>query len=140
VTPLAGRFFRAGVVMLLAGLALGMHMSIADDATLRPVHAHLNLVGFVLPMIYGLYYQVLPGTAEGWWPVAHVWAAVMAAVCLPLGMALIILGHPGPGEPVSFLGMLATVAAALVFARAVFRSGRPGEPRQATVRSIPPST
>ena len=129
MTPLAGRFFRAGVVMLLAGLALGMHMSIADDATLRPVHAHLNLVGFVVPMLYGLFYQVVPGAAEGRWPVVHVWAAWAAAVCLPLGMALIILGHPGPGEPVSFLGMLAMVAGALVFARAIFRAGRPGARR-----------
>lgn len=123
--------------MLLAGLALGMHMAIADDATLRPVHAHLNLVGFVLPMLYGLFYQVVPGAAEGRWPAVHVWAAWTAAVCLPLGMALIILGHPGPGEPVSFLGMLAMLAAALVFARAVLRVGRAS---QATVRSIPPST
>lgn len=129
MTPLAGRFFRASAVTLLAGLALGMHMAIGDDTTLRPVHAHLNLVGFVLPMLYGLFYQAVPGAAEGWWPIFHIWAAFTAAVCLPLGMALIVLGHSGPGEPLSFLGMLAMLVAALVFARAVFRPGRFGPPR-----------
>ena len=124
--PLAARFFVAGLLVLLCGLALGFYMAIGDDSTLMPVHAHLNLVGFVAMTLYGLFYQVVPGATAGRWPIAHFWLALVAALCLPAGMALIILDHPGAGEPISFLGMVAMTAAALVFGRAILHASRAG--------------
>lgn len=123
--PLVALFLGSGVLVLLAGLSLGMVMAIGDDASLMPVHAHLNLVGFVTLTLYGLFYQVFP--AQGRWPFVHYGLALAAALCLPLGMALIILGDAPVGEPVSFLGMVAMVGAALVFARAIVvaRRGTP---------------
>jgi hypothetical protein len=124
VKPVAGRFLITAVLILLCGLTLGFYMAIGDDATLVPVHAHLNLVGFVAMSIYGLFYQVMPGADVGRWPLAHFWLSLTAAICLPGGMALIVLDNPAAGEPLSFLGMVAMSSSAILFARAIMQTGR----------------
>ena len=37
-----------GAIYLVIGLALGLHMGASHDFRFAPVHAHINLVGFVL--------------------------------------------------------------------------------------------
>ena len=41
----------------LAGMALGIRMGMAQDFALAPVHAHLNLLGWVTMSLFGLYYR-----------------------------------------------------------------------------------
>ena len=53
---------RVSVVLGLIGMTLGMVMGIREDFTLAPAHAHLNLVGFVVPFLAGLYYRAVPVT------------------------------------------------------------------------------
>ena len=50
-------------VVLLVGMVAGIAMGIKQDFLLSPAHAHLNLVGFVLPFVAGLYYRVVPAAA-----------------------------------------------------------------------------
>jgi hypothetical protein len=51
-------FFAVGVVYLLLGMAWGMHMGEAEDFTMMPAHAHLNLLGWVTMAIYGTFYAL----------------------------------------------------------------------------------
>lgn len=44
----------------LTGMSLGLYMGLAEDHSLAPSHAHLNLLGWVTMMLYGLYHRAAP--------------------------------------------------------------------------------
>ena len=52
---ISNTFMRLGVLTLIGGMALGMWMGANQNFTLRPVHAHVNLLGFVAMMLFGLF-------------------------------------------------------------------------------------
>jgi hypothetical protein len=41
----------------LSGMSLGIWMGMHEDFTLAPVHAHINLLGWVTLALYGLYHR-----------------------------------------------------------------------------------
>ena len=45
----------------------------SSDYTLVPVHAHMNLLGFVLMMVFGFFYHLYPAAAASRLAVAHFW-------------------------------------------------------------------
>ena len=47
-------FFITGALWLLVGMGLGMYMGANENFTLAPLHAHIDLVGFVLMTLFGL--------------------------------------------------------------------------------------
>lgn len=54
-------FIRASLVWFVLGITLGLAMAIHPAwVVYRPAHAHMNLVGFVVMMIFGVGYQMLP--------------------------------------------------------------------------------
>lgn len=54
-------FIRASLAWFALGILLGIAMA-ADPAWLvyRPAHAHMNVVGFLTMMVFGVGYQLLP--------------------------------------------------------------------------------
>jgi hypothetical protein len=65
---------RVSTVLLLCGLVIGIVMGMREDFTLAPAHAHLNLTGFVLMFLVGLYYRIVPAAAAG--PLAIIQASL----------------------------------------------------------------
>jgi hypothetical protein len=63
-------FVLTGLVFLLIGVGLGLKMSESMDFALHGLHAHLNLLGFVLMTLFGLCYRSWPKMQEG--PLATV--------------------------------------------------------------------
>src|SRR5665213_2951721 len=55
-------FFAFGVLCVLCGMAWGMHMGEANDFAMAPVHAHLNLLGWVTMALYGTFYALTSAT------------------------------------------------------------------------------
>ena len=54
-------FIYTGMAYLMVGVGLGLYMAIDSSARiLEPVHAHVNLVGFVMFTIFGISYHILP--------------------------------------------------------------------------------
>jgi cytochrome c oxidase cbb3-type subunit 1 len=54
-------FILTGLIYLLIGITLGvLFVIIPETRALRTVHAHLNLVGFVMFLIFGVAYHILP--------------------------------------------------------------------------------
>jgi len=51
-------FVLLGALFLIVGLAIGMHMGASGDHELMPAHAHINLLGFVLSILFALTYKV----------------------------------------------------------------------------------
>ncbi len=48
-------FLAFAISAALFGMGWGIQMSIIHDHAMAPAHAHLNLIGFVLMAIYGIY-------------------------------------------------------------------------------------
>jgi hypothetical protein len=90
---LAYRFFVAGVLFALTGMSLGTYMGMAHDFTYAPVHAHINLVGWVTHFLFGLYYRAEPANAEGWLPEAHFACAILGGILLPIGIVGAVTGN-----------------------------------------------
>ena len=115
---------RLAVVYALLGMGLGLAMAISGDYSLHPAHAHLNLVGFVICFLYGLYLRAYAGVPAGKLAWVQFGFAHVGAVVMSVGIAVIYgvsdeLGHmiAPPGAIMAMLGMA-------LFAVMVFR-GRP---------------
>jgi cbb3-type cytochrome oxidase subunit 1 len=84
-------FIKSALVYLGFGICFGIWMGFAPNAVIyRPAHAHLNLLGFVSMLIFGVAYHVIPRftghplhsrrLAE-----LHWWASNIGLVTLVLG-------------------------------------------------------
>ena len=56
------RFVSASLSYLIIGIAFGLLMALSPDYAVRfmPVHAHLNVLGWITMMIYGVGYYIIP--------------------------------------------------------------------------------
>ena len=55
-------YLRMSLIYFVAGAAIGLGMLVwpSESGLYIPVHAHLNLLGFMSMMIYGVGYHILP--------------------------------------------------------------------------------
>lgn len=120
MTSISNNFLRLGVLSALIGMALGVWMGANQDFTLRPVHAHINLLGFASMMLFGLFYRAVPEAARGWLPMAHFVLSVVGFLILMPVLALVLLERPVfmPLMPVSEIMLVASM---LLFVVIVFR-------------------
>ena len=84
-------FLVVGPVYLIGGVLIGMYMGGSGDHSLSPAHAHINLLGFVRMMVFGLAYGRFPEAAASRLAWVHFWlhqgGAILAFVTLLLGFA-----------------------------------------------------
>ena len=112
-----------GVVVLLVGMLAGIDMGIRQDFALAPAHAHLNLVGGVLLLVFGMYYRLIPGAGSSVLARIQGWLHIIGAILFPAGVALVILKGPSfIAAPI--VGSLIVTAAMALFAIIVFRTAR----------------
>lgn len=76
--------FLAAALSGLTGMSLGIWMGMNEDFTLAPVHAHVNLLGWVTLCLYGLYHRGVERDRN-----RLAWAQVG---CAALGMPLMTAG------------------------------------------------
>lgn len=51
-------FFAVAPIYVLIGMSFGIFMGAAQDFSLAPAHAHLNLIGWVTMALYGTFYAL----------------------------------------------------------------------------------
>ena len=124
-------FFGAGVLCVLVGMGMGMWMGANQNFTLAPVHAHLNLLGFVALSIMGTFYA-LAGDRT---PVRLAWVNLALSltgvlIMTPL-LAQVLSGNTSMGpmmvipEVILVAGMASFLAAIVIVWR---RSGDAASP------------
>lgn len=116
-------FLRAGVGFAIVGMGLGIAMAARHDFALAPVHAHVNLLGWVSMLLYGLVYRAFPEAAESRAALAHLWLAIVGLLLMAPGIALLVTGHE-VGVVLTLPGELMTIASMLLFATLVVRVTR----------------
>lgn len=75
-------FLLLGCAFLIVGVVIGMYMAGSGDHSLHISHAHLNLLGFVLAVLFGLVYRSYPAMTEGRLATIHFWLHFVGAVLL----------------------------------------------------------
>lgn len=73
---------------LVCGVSIGIHMGAERDFALAPVHAHLNLLGWVSLAVYGLAYRVYPELTRPRVAIAHFAISGAGAILFPIGLYL----------------------------------------------------
>jgi hypothetical protein len=81
-----------GIFYLVAGMVLGIVMGTRQDFQLAPVHAHLNLVGFVSHSVFGLVHRAWPALRSGAIAAVQFWLFVLGTPLFVAGIAISILG------------------------------------------------
>ena len=85
---MGNRFLRLAVVYAVLGVSLGIVMAASHDYTLRPVHAHLNLLGWASMALFGLWYRSAPAAAETRLAKLHFW---LHNIALPIQMGTLAM-------------------------------------------------
>ena len=107
-------FIFSGMIYLLIGITLGVLFSfVPETRVLRSVHAHLNLVGFIVFLIFGIAYHILPrfrgrplySERLAWW---QFWLASIGLVGLLISMSV------GAYQPLNSLRYLQAAFGALL--------------------------
>jgi hypothetical protein len=112
---MSNRFLRLAVLYLIAGISLGIYMAASNDHTLKPVHAHLNLLGWASLALFGLLYRALPQAAETGLAKVHFWVYNLALPVLMVVLALFLKGNAAI-EPVLAVGSIAVGLSVVCFA------------------------
>lgn len=87
-------FIRSSLFWFATGTLLGLAMAIHPALVVyRPAHAHMNVVGFLTMMVFGVGYQLLPRLfGHALWSVrlgiAHWWLANIGLAGMVVGFVL----------------------------------------------------
>lgn len=99
MSPTTIRFLKIGMAYFVLGTLLGTLLAVpitrdilykATGAQWRLAHTHLNLAGFVIMIIFGIAYHILPRFAgkplrSEAWAAAHFWIAALATAGMVIG-------------------------------------------------------
>ena len=120
-------FIRASLAWFALGITLGLAMAAYPPwAVYRPAHAHMNVVGFITMMVFGVGYQLLPRLFGA--PLRHRALAIAHFWLANLGLAGMVTGfilapHIGPrSAPVTATGGLLFAAGAFAFVYHMWRT------------------
>lgn len=119
--PAATTWLKLAVTYLIAGVSLGIAMGASENFTLRPVHAHLNLLGWTTLALAGLIYSVYPQTAQSRLAAIHFWLHNLALPVMMGSLAFLLFGRTEI-VPILATSEFVMAAAVLVFAFNVHRN------------------
>ena len=117
---LSNWFLRLAVLYLIAGVGMGLYMAASKDHSLFPVHAHLNLLGWVTLALFGLFYRFVPAAANTRLARLQFWIYVPAHFVQMVLLATVMAGTPAVEPALGAVSMLVGVAIVL-FAIVVWR-------------------
>ena len=110
-----------GLVWVLVGMVFGVWLGASNHLNYANSHAHLNLLGFVTSVLFGLLHWAYPALAQSR-------LAIWQFAIYEIGVALLVIGKilVDGGKQTLFLevGSLATIAGALLMLVMFLRSGR----------------
>lgn len=103
--------FRAATFYLMAGLVLGIVMAASGNFTLKGVHGHIHLLGWVTLALTGAVYALAPDMAKGalarWHVILHNLGLPIMLVALTAYLSGVAAAEPGiaVGAVLSALGL-----------------------------------
>jgi len=122
------RFIKAALVWLGLGVTLGVAIAVHPLWIIyRPAHVHMNLLGFVTMMIYGVAYHVIPRFAghplhARRLAIAQWWLANAGLIIMALGFTLRARGSLDVATTILGVGGVLSASAAYAFVYNLWRT------------------
>ena len=116
-------WLKAAVVYFVIGVGMGIYMGASHDHTLRPVHAHVNLLGWASMALIGFYVLHFGDRMNRRLERIQFWLHQVGAVILLVALSLLVLGNTAV-EPVVGITSIVVGGSVLLFAVNVWRSLR----------------
>lgn len=79
---------RTAAIYALIGAFMGSHMAGAGDYVLRPIHAHILVVGWLSLFAFSVYYRLYQVPQSSKLAFFHVWLSIIGSIGLTIGMLL----------------------------------------------------
>jgi hypothetical protein len=114
-------WYRLAVLYFVVATALGLFMAISENHSFFPVHAHLNLLGWVSLALTGMLYERFPAAIGTRLYPLHFW---VYNITLPVSMVLLVLalkGNEAVGPALGVVSML-LFASIVVFVINIWRN------------------
>jgi hypothetical protein len=112
-------WFRLAAVYFAVGVMLGVAMGASGDHSLFPVHAHINLLGWVSMALFGLIGTVYPSITMGRIATVQFWMHNIGVPVMLGALALRIKGFPS-AEAVIAVASIVVGCSVLLFAWLIF--------------------
>jgi hypothetical protein len=112
-------WIRIAVIYLMLGVAMGIFMGVSQNFAMRPVHAHVNLLGWTTLALAGLIYSVFPEAGESKLAKTHFWLMNLALPVMMGALAMVLTGRVAM-VPVLAAAEMVAAAAVLAFAANLF--------------------
>jgi hypothetical protein len=97
---------RIAGLYLIAGIVLGIVMAASHDHSQMPLHAHLNLLGWVTLGLVGIWYRVQPEASQTKLAKAHFVLHNAGLPVLSVGLFYVLRGHESV-EPILAVASIA---------------------------------
>ena len=137
------RFLKSSLAWFAGGVLLGVAMAVKPTLVIyKPAHLHMNFLGFVTMMIFGVGYHILPRVAGS--PLKWKWLAALHWWVAQIGLALMVAGFflrpwlNSPGQLVLAIGAIFSASGALSFVVNIWKSMDDGAVRLASMRRAKP--
>ncbi|GAB3257740.1 hypothetical protein [Chitinimonas naiadis] len=108
------------LLYFVSAVSLGVYMGASHDHTLRSVHAHLNLLGWVSLTLTGVIYHFFPKAGQSRLATAHFWLYNAGMPTMLLALLLLMQGNTA-AEPGIVVGSLMTLSAVGLFVVNVYK-------------------
>lgn len=118
-SPAGILWLKLAVLYLILGVLLGIAMGASENFTLRPVHAHINLLGWATMAVAGLIYILFPEAASSRLARFHFWLTNLALPVMMIALTLLLLGFRAV-VPVLALSEIVAVLGLICFALNIF--------------------
>lgn len=109
------RWIFAAVLYLCAGVSLGLFMGASHDHTLFPVHAHINLLGWVSLTLIGIIYHFFPVAGASRLATVQFWLHNGALIVMMGALGVHLYGNEAI-ETVVALGSVVMLVSMFLFA------------------------
>lgn len=116
-------WLKLAVIYLIAGIVLGIAMGATENFTLRPIHAHINLLGWATLAVAGLVYSIFPRAGESRLAKTHFWLLNLSMPIMISALAIMLLGNKGV-IPVLAISEFVAAAGILAFGANIFLNVR----------------
>lgn len=118
-SPVGIIWLKLAVVYLIIGVGMGIMMGASRDFTMRPVHAHVNLLGWATMALAGLIYSVFPDAGRSKLARLHFWLANLSLPVMAIALGFVITGTAAL-VPVLAASEIVAALGILVFAANLF--------------------
>lgn len=114
-------WYRLALIYFIVAVTIGVAMGVSENHAMFPVHAHLNLLGWVSLALSGLIYDRFPAAVDTSLYRIHFWLYNLAVPVLMVAVALILSGNAAMG-PVAGIASIAVLVAIVIFTVNVWRN------------------